>query len=113
MDPISSFAGVSGSVLAELEIWSNIKKKAHVESIYSYGPSYKKPKNSRVIGGIVASSAGTKVSWSSEVESKNASVNSVFDIENMNNMVAEKTSYVNFNNSKADKMIDNITLRRT
>ncbi|KAG9288864.1 hypothetical protein G9A89_012193 [Geosiphon pyriformis] len=126
MDLIGLFVGGSSSVLAGLGTRSNNKKKAHVESVYSHGPLYKKPKTLGASNGTVDSSTGPiainvlqaddmecKMSWSSKVKSKDASVSGVSDIENINNMVAEETSYVDSNDFEADNMVDNTTLRKT
>ncbi|KAG9306675.1 hypothetical protein G9A89_004222 [Geosiphon pyriformis] len=47
------------------------------------------------------------------MESKNASVNGMSDLENIDNMVAEETSYVDSNDSEANKMVNNMTPRKT
>ncbi|KAG9301041.1 hypothetical protein G9A89_015777 [Geosiphon pyriformis] len=88
-----------------------------IESIYSRSLLYKKSRNPSAPGGVVDLLAGLvpitvlqtgnlehKVSWSSEVEGKNASVSGVSDLENMTNMVAEEMSYVGSSGSEADDM---------
>ncbi|KAG9304894.1 hypothetical protein G9A89_010756 [Geosiphon pyriformis] len=47
------------------------------------------------------------------MESEDVSVSEVFNIENMNNIVAKEMSYVNSNDSEADNMVDDTTLRKT
>ncbi|KAG9283969.1 hypothetical protein G9A89_005476 [Geosiphon pyriformis] len=94
--------------------------------MYSHGSSYKKSKNSGLLGGVVDSLTGLipndvlqagdlehKVSWNSKVESENASISEVSDLENITNIVAEETSYVSSDNSEADNMVDNITPKKT
>ncbi|KAG9305788.1 hypothetical protein G9A89_001076 [Geosiphon pyriformis] len=101
MDLVGSFAGASGLSSAGLGSRSDSKKiKAHVESVYLHGPSYKKTKLPGVSSG-------------SEVDSKEAGVSKVSDIENLENMVAEKMSYVDPNASETDKIEDNATPRKT
>ncbi|KAG9286456.1 hypothetical protein G9A89_014622 [Geosiphon pyriformis] len=88
------------STSAELRTQSNNKKKVHVESVYSYGLLYKKSKTLGTIDGVVDSLTGPvsgnvlqagnlkqKMSWGSEVESKDASVKKVSDLENIGNMI--------------------------
>ncbi|KAG9291533.1 hypothetical protein G9A89_021952 [Geosiphon pyriformis] len=117
MDLVGSSAGSSSSILAGLGTWSNNKKKTHIKSVYFYGSLYKKSKTPGASNDTVDLSTGPisidvlyaggmehKVSWSSEVESEDASVSGVSDIENINNMVAEKTNYVDSNDSEADNM---------
>ncbi|KAG9299386.1 hypothetical protein G9A89_014035 [Geosiphon pyriformis] len=53
-----------------------------------------------------------KVSWRSEVENDESSISKVSDIENLKNIIAEKTSYINSNTSETDNMMDNTTPRK-
>ncbi|KAG9285350.1 hypothetical protein G9A89_010825 [Geosiphon pyriformis] len=109
MELVGFSAGGSNSVSARLETQSNNKKKVCIESIYSRGPLYKKSKISGNAGGIVNSLAGPipdDVSWSSEMESKDANVAKVSDLENIDNMMAEETSYKSSFNVMSD--INNI-----
>ncbi|KAG9285143.1 hypothetical protein G9A89_000644 [Geosiphon pyriformis] len=53
------------------------------------------------------------MSWGSKIESKDANVSGTSDLKNMSNMVAEKTSYVDSNDFKADNMVDNMTSKKT
>ncbi|KAG9302165.1 hypothetical protein G9A89_020599 [Geosiphon pyriformis] len=123
---VGSFAGGSGTGLAGLRFWSGSKKKARVESVYARDPSYKKSKKLIATGIVVDSSAGfipenvlqmdcgeCKVSWDSKVKSKDASISGMSDIKNINNMVAEETSYVDSNASETDNMVDDIMSRKT
>ncbi|KAG9298741.1 hypothetical protein G9A89_012809 [Geosiphon pyriformis] len=77
-----------------------------VESVYSRGLSYKKPRKPEVADGVVDLSVGSlpaallhlgnekcKVSWGSEVENNKSSVSGVLDVENMANTIAKETSY--------------------
>ncbi|KAG9284842.1 hypothetical protein G9A89_003765 [Geosiphon pyriformis] len=97
-------AGVSGSGLTGLKTQLSTKKKC-VDSIYFCDASYKKPKKP-VANDIVDLSAGSLslvdisgvnskpvVFWGSKVGSIESSINSFFDLKNIKNMVAEKTSY--------------------
>ncbi|KAG9301761.1 hypothetical protein G9A89_003308 [Geosiphon pyriformis] len=127
LEPVSFSAGGSGIILAGLGTQSNSnKKKAHIESMYFRGLLYKKSKNPGMAGGMVNSLAGSvsnnilqasslecKVFWSSKVESKNASVSGMSNLENMNNIVAKEMSFVNSNNSEADDMVNDTTPRKT
>ncbi|KAG9296454.1 hypothetical protein G9A89_015046 [Geosiphon pyriformis] len=126
VEPVSFSTSGFSSILAELDTQSNNKKKAHIESIYSYGPLYKKSKNSKITSGMIdllgglilgdilqASNVECKVSWGSKVKSKYASISGVSDLENMNHMIAEEMSYVDSNEFKADVIVDDMTLRKT
>ncbi|KAG9301491.1 hypothetical protein G9A89_008343 [Geosiphon pyriformis] len=57
MNPVGVFASGSDTGLAGLKIWSSGKKKAHVNSVYSYSLSFKKPKMS-VAGNVINLSVG-------------------------------------------------------
>ncbi|KAG9296261.1 hypothetical protein G9A89_014853 [Geosiphon pyriformis] len=127
MNPVGSSAGISGSSSAGLGSQSGSKMiKAHVESVYLCNPSYKKMKLSGVSSGVVDSSAGLlsvsmlhndgaglQRSWGSEIDSEEMSVSKVLDVENLENTVAEETSYVNPNTSETDEIEDNATFRKT
>ncbi|KAG9307657.1 hypothetical protein G9A89_023222 [Geosiphon pyriformis] len=126
MEPVDSSADGSGIVLAELETWSNSnKKKACIKSMYSHGLLFKKPKNPGMAGGVVNLLAGPvlgnvlqtnslecKMSWNSEMESENASISGMSNLENMTNIVAEEMSFMNSNNSETDDMVDDTTLKK-
>ncbi|KAG9304919.1 hypothetical protein G9A89_010781 [Geosiphon pyriformis] len=105
MELVGSFAGGSGSVSAGLRTRQSAKKK-RVDTVYSRNAFYKKPKKPAA-GNVVNSSAGslsledidgasTKpvVFWGSEVGSVASSVSGLLDVEDMANMVAEETCYV-------------------
>ncbi|KAG9295799.1 hypothetical protein G9A89_009028 [Geosiphon pyriformis] len=51
--------------------------------------------------------------WGSKIDSKESSISKVLNIENMKNMIAEEISYINFNVSETDDIIDDTTLRKT
>ncbi|KAG9301653.1 hypothetical protein G9A89_016723 [Geosiphon pyriformis] len=112
MKPVGFSANGSGSGSTGLEFQSVAKKKAHVESVYTQDPSYKKSKKPDITGIIVDLLAGPLSSHDSKMESKNTSINKVSDIKNMGNMVAEKTSYIDSNASKTDNMIDDTTSKK-
>ncbi|KAG9303588.1 hypothetical protein G9A89_018484 [Geosiphon pyriformis] len=114
MKSVGSSAGGFGTGLIELEF-----------HVCVHNSLYKKSKKSGIIGFVVNSLAGPlfehvlqtdcnerKVSWGSKVESEDISISEVSDVENINNMVAEKTSYVNFNAFETDNMVDNVTSRK-
>ncbi|KAG9292799.1 hypothetical protein G9A89_006360 [Geosiphon pyriformis] len=125
MKPAGFFADSSSTGLTKLRSWSGTKKKVQVESVYACDLSYKKSKKSGVTGVVVNSLTGPllehvlqtdcsecKMSWGSEVKSENVSISGVLDIENMDNIVAEKTSYIDSNTSKTDDMVDDMTPRK-
>ncbi|KAG9307739.1 hypothetical protein G9A89_023304 [Geosiphon pyriformis] len=128
IEPVDTFAGGSGSVSAGLKFHSgnkNNKKKVHVDSVYSYGLSFKKPKRLEASGTIVDSLAGplfTEIlqatnirhnkSWNSKIKSKKNSVSGILDVKNLKNTVTEKMSYVDSNTSKMDDMMNNATLKK-
>ncbi|KAG9305046.1 hypothetical protein G9A89_007449 [Geosiphon pyriformis] len=126
MDPAGSSAGVSGSISTGLGSRSGSKKKARVESIYSRGASFKKVRKPVMSGTMVDSPAGLlyadplladggkrKAFWGSEVENENNNVSEVSDLEDMENLVAEETSYIDFNASGNDDLMDDVTPKKT
>ncbi|KAG9297197.1 hypothetical protein G9A89_019478 [Geosiphon pyriformis] len=50
------------------------------------------------------------MSWSSEVKSENASVSKMSDLENISNIVAKKTSYIDSDGSEANNMLPSAKL---
>ncbi|KAG9305432.1 hypothetical protein G9A89_021150 [Geosiphon pyriformis] len=125
MDLAGSSAGVSGSILTGLESRLGSKKKAHIESVYSHGVSFKKVRKPVVSGTVVDSSAGLlyadpllanggerKASWSSEVENKSNNISKVSDLKDIENLVAKETSYIDSNTSGNDDLIDDVTPRK-
>ncbi|KAG9291939.1 hypothetical protein G9A89_004877 [Geosiphon pyriformis] len=123
---VGSFAGGSGTGLAELGFQSESKKKARVESVYARDSLYKKSKKPIATGIVVDLSAEPipenvlqmdcdehKVFWDNKVESEDASISEVSDVENMGNMVTEETSYVDSNTYKTDDIVDDATPRKT
>ncbi|KAG9287611.1 hypothetical protein G9A89_019672 [Geosiphon pyriformis] len=120
MDPVGSSAGGSASGSAGVRTRSGTKKKVHVESVYTCGPSYKKIKKSDDSGVVVNSSVGPlpvdmlhggvdnqKKSWGSEIDSEKSSVDGTSDVENMKNTIVEEMSYVDSNASRDDKLMGN------
>ncbi|KAG9285360.1 hypothetical protein G9A89_010835 [Geosiphon pyriformis] len=95
---VGSSAGGFNTGLTGLGFQSETKKKAQVESVYTHNFSYKKSKKSGVTGVVV--------------ESEDASISEVLDVENMDNIVAEETSYIDSNTSETDNMVDNTTSRK-
>ncbi|KAG9284438.1 hypothetical protein G9A89_023695 [Geosiphon pyriformis] len=102
---VGSSASGSSLGLAGLGTCQSAKNKC-VNTVYSRGASYKKPKKS-VAGVLVELSAdplhledlggdnGKPVaSWGSRVGNISGSVSGLSDVENLGNMIAEKTSYV-------------------
>ncbi|KAG9302589.1 hypothetical protein G9A89_007293 [Geosiphon pyriformis] len=125
IEPAGFSAGGFGSGLIGLESWSDNKKKAQVESVYFRSSSYKKAKKPEVVVGIVDLLAGPlstvllhlgvdnqKVSWGSKVKNEESSISKMLDIENLRNTVAEKMSYVDFNVSETDDIMDNATSKK-
>ncbi|KAG9304508.1 hypothetical protein G9A89_020072 [Geosiphon pyriformis] len=123
IEPVNLSTDSSGSGSTGLETWSGTKKKARVESVYSRGLSYKKPRKPEITGGVVDLSAGPlsaallhldnekhKVSWGSEVENNKSSMSGVLDIENMANTIAKETSYTE---SDEDDKMNKAMLRKT
>ncbi|KAG9284807.1 hypothetical protein G9A89_003730 [Geosiphon pyriformis] len=122
IDPVGSSAGGSASGLAGVGTHSGTKKKARVESVYTYGPSYKKAKKPDDSGVVVDLSAGPlpvnmlhggiddqKKSWGSEMDSEESSVGGTSDIENMKDTIVEEMSYVDSDASGDDKLMGNAT----
>ncbi|KAG9298653.1 hypothetical protein G9A89_012721 [Geosiphon pyriformis] len=125
MDLVGFSVGGSGSVLAGLRTQFGTKKKVCIESIYFCGPSYKKSKKSNVAGSMINLSAELlpvdvlqavygkcKVSWSSKVKNKKTSVSEISNVENINNMIAEKMNYIDSNASETDNIVDNATSKK-
>ncbi|KAG9296236.1 hypothetical protein G9A89_014828 [Geosiphon pyriformis] len=112
MDPVGSFADGSGSGSAGLRSWAVAKKKAHVESVYSWGPSYKKSKKPDVTGMVIDSLVRPLPGHGSEMESKDISISRISNVGNINNIVAEEMSYMNSNTSKTNNMVDDTTPKK-
>ncbi|KAG9291174.1 hypothetical protein G9A89_013046 [Geosiphon pyriformis] len=122
MNPMGTSVGGSGIGLAGLGTQSNDKKKACIDSMYFYGPLFKKLKMS-VAGKVVDSSAGSLslknisdasikfvVFWDSKVGSVSSSVSSFLNVKNMKNTVVEETSYAK---SSKDNNMNEATPRKT
>ncbi|KAG9290805.1 hypothetical protein G9A89_011768 [Geosiphon pyriformis] len=100
IDPVDSSAGALSSNLAGLGSRSGSKKiKVHIESVYLCGLSYKKTKLPGVFSG-------------SKVDSEEAGVSKVSDVENLESTIAKEMSYMNPNASETDKMKDDVTPRK-
>ncbi|KAG9305453.1 hypothetical protein G9A89_021171 [Geosiphon pyriformis] len=121
MEPIGSSAGGPNSGLVGLGTCLATKNKC-VNTVYFCGASYKKPKIP-VVGVVLNSSAGLLsledigdasdkplVSWESNVSSVVSSVGNLLDVENMVNMVAKETSFVE---SGKDDNMDDAMLKKT
>ncbi|KAG9294182.1 hypothetical protein G9A89_021541 [Geosiphon pyriformis] len=124
MEPVGFAAGGSESVSAGLGTRSGVKNK------YSVGPqfrgaSYKKPKKPVAVDGLVESSAGVLnvidesgdgsnigQSWASEVNSEVNSVSGISDLNNLENVVAEETSYAELDVSGLDDDMNDATPRK-
>ncbi|KAG9306668.1 hypothetical protein G9A89_004215 [Geosiphon pyriformis] len=126
MDSAGSFVGVSGSISTGLGSRSGSKKKARVESVYSHGASFKKVRKPVMSGTMIDSSVGLlyadslladggecKASWDSEVENESNNVSKVSDLENMKNLVAKETSYINSNIFGNDDLMDDTISKKT
>ncbi|KAG9292450.1 hypothetical protein G9A89_015320 [Geosiphon pyriformis] len=116
-----SFFGGSGAGSAGLRIQFGGKKKACVDSIYSHGLLFKKPKKPTA-SNVVNLSAGSLslenvgdtgakpvVSWESEVDSVFSSVSDLLDTEYVETTVAEKACYIG---SDADNDMDEATPKK-
>ncbi|KAG9299285.1 hypothetical protein G9A89_013933 [Geosiphon pyriformis] len=125
MEPVGFAAGGSGSILAGLGTRSGVKNKRSVGP-QSRGASYKKPKKPVVVGGLVESSAGVSnvidesgdgpnigQSWASEVNSKVDSISGISDLDNLENVVTEETSYAELDVSGLDDNMNDATPRKT
>ncbi|KAG9292126.1 hypothetical protein G9A89_005270 [Geosiphon pyriformis] len=126
MDPVSTSAGGFGADLTGLGTQSNGKKKAHVNSMYSHSLLFKKPKMS-VVNNVVDLFAGSLslkdigganvkpvVSWGSKIGSIFNSVSSFLDVKNIENTVAEETSYAESSkNNNMDKAMPKKTCIQT
>ncbi|KAG9287993.1 hypothetical protein G9A89_017588 [Geosiphon pyriformis] len=121
MELVGLSAGGSGSGLAGLGTRQSAKNK-HVDMVYARGVFYKKPKKPTA-GISVELSAGLlclknlggnngkpAVSWGSRVGSISGSVSGLLDVENLENLVAKETSYID---SDGDDKMDETTLHRT
>ncbi|KAG9307508.1 hypothetical protein G9A89_017338 [Geosiphon pyriformis] len=121
MEPVDLSAGGSGSGLAGLRTRQNVKNK-RIDTVYSHGVSYKKPKKPAA-GILVELSAGLLcledlagndgnlvTSWGSKMDSVSGSVSSLSDVKNLENMIAEETSYVD---SDEDDKMNETTPRKT
>ncbi|KAG9292064.1 hypothetical protein G9A89_017964 [Geosiphon pyriformis] len=111
MELVDFAAGGSGSVSAGLEIWSGVKNK-HSVGLQSRGVSYKKPKKPVVVDGLVESSAGVSNVMDENVNSEVDSINSVSDLDNLENIVTEETSYVESDVSGLDNDMNNATPKK-
>ncbi|KAG9291826.1 hypothetical protein G9A89_012111 [Geosiphon pyriformis] len=124
IEPVNHVAGGSGSTSAGLRNWLDTKKK-RVNSIYSHSTSYKKPRNPKVGISVIDSSAGLLglanigdvddkflKSWDSKIKSKVSSIDSLLDLENMKNTVAEEISYPNLDISVIDDIKNDIMFRK-
>ncbi|KAG9284606.1 hypothetical protein G9A89_004648 [Geosiphon pyriformis] len=115
---------VFDSGLAGLRTYLSTKKNC-MNSVYFCETSYKKPKKSVVINIVdlstdllslvnIGNANGKPVmSWRSKVDSIKNSVSGFSNLENMKNMVAKKTSYIDSDNSVGNKDMNETTLRKT
>ncbi|KAG9302482.1 hypothetical protein G9A89_006446 [Geosiphon pyriformis] len=125
MEPVGFAAGGSGSISAGLRTQSGVKNKRLVGP-HSHGASYKKLKKSVVVDGLVESSAGVLNvmdesgdgfnigrSWASKVNSKVDSVNSVSDLDNVENVVTKETCYAESDVSGLNDNMNDAIPRKT
>ncbi|KAG9307798.1 hypothetical protein G9A89_023363 [Geosiphon pyriformis] len=94
MEPVGFAAGGSGSISAELRTRSGVKNKRLVGP-HSRSASYKKPKKSVAVDGKVDSISG------------------VLDLNNMENVITEKTCYAESNVLGLDDNMDDAMPRKT
>ncbi|KAG9292120.1 hypothetical protein G9A89_005264 [Geosiphon pyriformis] len=97
MELVGFAAGGSGSVSAGLGTRSGVKNKRSVGP-QSRGASYKKPKKPVVVGSLV--------------ESKVDSVSGISDLDNLENVVTEETSYAKLDVSGLNDDMNNATPRK-
>ncbi|KAG9297318.1 hypothetical protein G9A89_002007 [Geosiphon pyriformis] len=125
MEPVGFAAGCSGSISAGLGTWSGVKNKRLVGP-QSRGASYKKPKKPVAVDGLVESSAGVsnvmnessdgpniRQLWASKVNSEVDSVSGISDLDNLENVVAEETSYAESDVSGLDDDMNDAMPRKT
>ncbi|KAG9301332.1 hypothetical protein G9A89_018004 [Geosiphon pyriformis] len=125
MELVGFATGGSGSVSAGLGTQSGVKNKCSVGP-QSHGASYKKLKKPVTVDGLVESSAGVSNVmdesgdgpnigrlWASEVNSKVDSISGVSDLDNLENVITEETSYAESNVSGLDDDMNDATPRKT
>ncbi|KAG9295963.1 hypothetical protein G9A89_011815 [Geosiphon pyriformis] len=125
MEPVGIAASGSGSISAGLGTQSGVKNK-HSVGPQSRGVSYKKPKKSVAVDGLVESSAGVSNimdesgdgpnigrSWASEVNSEVNSISGISDLDNLENIVAEETSYTESDASGLDDDMNDAMPKKT
>ncbi|KAG9290954.1 hypothetical protein G9A89_011104 [Geosiphon pyriformis] len=125
MELVGFAAGGFGSISAGLGTQSGVKNK-HSVGLQSRSAFYKKPKKPVVIDGLVESSAGVSNvidksddgpnigrSWANEVNSEVDSVSGVSDLDNLENVVTEETSYAELDVSGLDDDMNDATPRKT
>ncbi|KAG9301930.1 hypothetical protein G9A89_020974 [Geosiphon pyriformis] len=125
MKLVNFAADGSGSISAELGTRSGVKNKCSVGP-QSRGASYKKPKKPVAVDGLVESSAGVSnvmdesgngpnigQLWASEINSKVDSISGVSDLDNLENVVVEETSYAESDVSGLDDDMNDATPRKT
>ncbi|KAG9292884.1 hypothetical protein G9A89_016246 [Geosiphon pyriformis] len=124
MELVGFAAGGSGSISTGLGTWSGVKNKRSVGP-QSCSVSYKKPKKPVAVDGLVESSAGVSnvmdesgngpdigQLWASEVNSEVDSVSGVSNLDNLENVIAKETSYVESDVSGLDDDINNAMPRK-
>ncbi|KAG9303395.1 hypothetical protein G9A89_013721 [Geosiphon pyriformis] len=105
MELVGSSAGGSGSDSAGLGTRQSAKNK-RVDTVYAHSASYKKPKKPAASVSVKSSTgplylkdlggndSKPAASWGSRVDSVSGNVSGHLDVKNLENLVAEKTSYV-------------------
>ncbi|KAG9288635.1 hypothetical protein G9A89_006736 [Geosiphon pyriformis] len=118
MEPVGFAAGGSGSVSAGLGTQSSVKNK-HSVGPQSRGASYKKPKKPVVVDSLVELSAGVSNVMDESGDGPNIgqfevdSVSGVLDLDNLENVVTEETSYAVLDVSDLDDDMNNAMPRKT
>ncbi|KAG9290693.1 hypothetical protein G9A89_011656 [Geosiphon pyriformis] len=120
MEPVGFVAGGAGSVLAGLGTQSGVKNK-HLVGSQSHGVSYKKPKKPVVVDSLVESSAGVsnvidksgdgpniRQLWASKVNSEVDSISGISDLDNLDNVITEETSYAESDASGLDDDMNDV-----
>ncbi|KAG9288102.1 hypothetical protein G9A89_017697 [Geosiphon pyriformis] len=108
MELVGFAASGSGSISAGLGTQSGVKNKCSVGP-QSHSASYKKPKKPMVVDGLVESSAGVSNVMDESVDS----VSGISDLDNLENVVAEETSYAESDVSGLDDDMNDVTPRKT
>ncbi|KAG9302955.1 hypothetical protein G9A89_022372 [Geosiphon pyriformis] len=125
MELVGFAAGSFESISAGLGTQSGVKNK-HSVGLQSCSSSYKKPKKSVVVDSLVEPFAGVLNIidesddgpnigrlWASKVNSKVDSISGISNLNNLENVITEETSYAESDVSSLDDNINNTIPRKT